>query len=125
MKGNSEKCHLLLSSKQQIPLTVKDSEVLSSNHEKLLGITIDNDLNFSEHVTNLCKKVNSKISALARVSPCMAISKARIVMKAFVSSQFSYCLLVWMNHSRTLNTQINRLHEKSLRIVYKDKITSF
>ena len=125
MKGNADKCHLLLSSNQQISVTIKDSEIISSNHEKLLGITIDNDLNFNKHVTNLCKKANSKISALARVSPYMTINKARMVMKAFVSSQFSYCPLVWMNHSRTLNSRINRLHERSLRIVYKDKNSSF
>ena len=26
-----------------------------------------------------------------------------------------------MNHSRTLNNKINRIHEKSLRVVYNDK----
>ena len=34
-------------------------------------------------------------------------------------------LLVWMNHSRTLNSRRNRLHERSLCIVYKDKKSSF
>ena len=125
MKGNADKCHLLLSSNQQISLTVKDSKIESSKHVKLLGITLDNDLNFTKHVTSLCKKANSKISALGRVAPYMSINKARMIMKAFVSSQFSYCPLVWMNHSRILNSRINRLHERSLRIVYKDKKSNF
>ena len=41
------------------------------------------------------------------------------------SSQFSYCLLVWMFHSRTLNNKINRLHERCLRIVYNDKKSTY
>ena len=46
-------------------------------------------------------------------------------MNAFFRSQFSYCPLVWMCHSRTLNDKINRLHERCLRIVYNDKLSSF
>ena len=42
-------------------------------------------------------------------------------MKAFIESQFNYCPLVWMFHNRTLNNKINRLHERALRIVYKDE----
>ena len=42
-------------------------------------------------------------------------------MNAFIISQFSCCPLVWMFHSRTLNNQINKTHEKALRIAYKDQ----
>ena len=34
-------------------------------------------------------------------------------------SQFSYC------HSRRINNQINKLHERALRLVYNDKSSSF
>ena len=47
--------------------------------------------------------------------------KRRILMNAFIISQFSYSPLVWMFHSRTLNNRINKTHEKALRIVYKDQ----
>ena len=46
-------------------------------------------------------------------------------MKAFVTSQFGYCPLVWMFHSRAINNRINKLHEMSLRIVYKDRNSTF
>ena len=42
-------------------------------------------------------------------------------MNAFITSQFSYCPLVWMSHSRTMNNRINKIHEKTLRLVYKDE----
>ena len=40
-------------------------------------------------------------------------------------SQFSYCPLVWMCHSRTINNKINHLHERCLLVIYNDKISSF
>ena len=46
-------------------------------------------------------------------------------MKAFIESQFGYCPLVWMYHSRTLNNRINRLHERALRLVYTDPSLTF
>ena len=46
-------------------------------------------------------------------------------MKTFIESQFNYCPLVWMFHNRTINNKINRLHERALRLVYKDEKLSF
>ena len=91
----------------------------------LLGITIDHKLTFNEHVENLCIKANQKLHALARISNYMSQDKLRIIMKAFVTSQFGYCPLVWMFHSRKLNNRINTIQERALRLVYKDKISNF
>ena len=55
----------------------------------------------------------------------MSANKKRLVLKAFISSQFSYCPFTWMNHSRTLNNKINRIHERSLRVVCNDKNFTF
>ena len=46
-------------------------------------------------------------------------------MNAFFKSQFSYCPLVWMCHSRSNNSKINRLNERWLRIIYTDKQSLF
>ena len=46
-------------------------------------------------------------------------------MKMFVESQFNYCPLIWMFHSRRLNNKINNVHEKALRIAYYDYKSTF
>ena len=43
----------------------------------------------------------------------------------FFTSQFSYCPLGWMYHSRTNNNKMKRLHDRCLRVVYNDKQSSF
>ena len=45
-------------------------------------------------------------------------------MNAFFTSQFSYCPLIWMCHSRSNNRKINMLHERCLRLIYNDKQSS-
>ena len=55
----------------------------------------------------------------------MSLNKRKMLLRAFIESQSSYCPLIWMFHSRTLNNKINRLHEKALRIVYGDNKSKF
>ena len=104
---------------------VDNFAVQNSNCEKLLGIKIDNMLTFHDHVSELCTKASQKLHALSRVSQYMNIDQRKLVMRAFISSQFGYCPLVWMFHSRKLNNRINKIHERSLRIVYDDEVSSF
>ena len=73
----------------------------------------------------MCKKAIQKIYALARIVPFMDLKQRRNIMKAFVESQFGYCLLIWMFHSRGLNNKINRIYEGALRITYDDKSSIF
>ena len=99
--------------------------IKNSKSVKLLGIKLDNKLTFNEHVNTLCTKASQKIHALARVSNYMSLKQRRSIMYAFISSHFGYCPLVWMFHSRLLNNRINKIHERALRIVYKDNVSSF
>ena len=55
----------------------------------------------------------------------MDLTKRHILMNSFFSSQFSYCPLIWMCHSRTVNSKISKTHERCLRIVYNDNKSSF
>ena len=41
-------------------------------------------------------------------------------MEAFIISQFSYCPLMWMFHSRNIENRVNKTHERALRLVYDD-----
>ena len=125
-KLNADKCNLIISKQNRgIFINIVDEIIECSSTVKLLGITIDNKLNFGEHVTKICKKVSQKLHALARISNYMSQEKLRVIMKAFIESQFGYCPLVWMFYSRTLNNRINMLHERALRLVYKDTHLTF
>ena len=55
----------------------------------------------------------------------MNIQKRRTIMKSFVTSQFSYCPLIWMFRSRRLNNKINSIHERALRTTYQDNASTF
>ena len=93
--------------------------------QKTLGIKIGSHLNFKEHIESLCKKTSQKINALSRLASSIKFEHRRLIMNSFIICHFSYYPVVWMFHSRKLNDHINRLHERALRVVYKDFDSSF
>ena len=117
--ANVGKCHLLTSSKTPVDIHISNTEILNEESVKLLGVNLEGRLNFDIHVNTLLKKGSKKYHALARVCKYMNKKKRRILMNAFITSQFSYSPLVWMSHSRTMNNRINKIHKKTLRLVYK------
>ena len=125
MKSNDDKCHLIVANHVDVSVRLNSETTEGEDSVELLGIHIDNKLTFNQHVTNLCKKGNQKLHALARISKLLSQDKLKLIMKTFIESQFNYCPLIWMFHSRTLNTKINKLHERALRIVYKDDNLTF
>ena len=63
MKGNTGKCHLLLSKDESSKIHIGDSIIKSSTCEKILGIKIDLKLHFNDHIQDLCNKANRKLGA--------------------------------------------------------------
>ena len=125
MKANLRKFHILVSNKKTEKVKINDVVLTSSVQEKLLGITLDSEFKFEKHITDISNKASQKIHVLPRITSCMSVNKRRLLMKTLVESQFNYCPLIWMFHSRHLNNKINNVHEKALRIVYSDCKSTF
>ena len=124
-KANPDKCHLILSTDKPFSVNIDNELIKNSNNKKLLGINLNNRLAFDTHVANTCNRVSKKLHALARFSQYMNIHKRRMTMKASIASEFGYCPLVRMFHSRKLDSRENKLNERALRIVYQDYASYF
>ena len=65
------------------------------------------------------------MKAQARATPYMNIEKINLLMNSFFNTQFQYCPLIWMLHSRCNNNKIKHLHERYLRLMYCTKASSY
>ena len=112
---NVEKSNLIVATKENLELEVSCCSIRIEDSVKLFGIHINNKLNFDYHVNQLCKKASKKLHALARIAKYMDTNKQRMLMKVFVSSEFSYCPLTWMFHSRKMQHRINSIQKRTLK----------
>ena len=125
MKLNDDKCHLIVAKQDNISINLGNEYIEAEDSVDLLGIKLDKSINFNEHVSGFIRKGNQKLHALARISKYQNRHKLKIIMKTFIQSQFNYCSLTWMFHSRILNNKINKLHERALRLVYINENLTF
>ena len=81
-------------------------------------------------MSNLCakktkKKTSKKLNALLRVAYQLDFNQRKLVLYAFITSQFSCALVLWLFHSCKQNHPLNCIHVRALRVVCKDHKSSF
>ena len=72
MKGNEDNCHVLIGTKEKVYVNIGTTKITNSTCKKLLGIKIDSNLNFENHIGSICKKDRAKLNALTRIANHMS-----------------------------------------------------
>ena len=118
-------------------LLLKEAVVRRCSVEKLfLGISLNSQKNTCVGLGNRCFPVNFVkflrihfsylfLITLSKVLSFMSSEKRRILINSFMKSLFNYCPLFWIFHSCTINSKINHLHKRCLRLIYNDNTSSF
>ena len=75
---------------------------------------------FTEHLNTVCKKANLKLHALNRISRFLSPEQHVLIINAYIKSLFNYCQLVWMFCYRGIMHKMNKVHERSLRLLLKN-----
>ena len=85
IKTNPDKCHLLINTDENVALKIRNRTLTNSFNQKLLGIY---KFDFDEHITSLSRKTSQKLYDLASVVHYMNLAQSRLIMNAFIFSQF-------------------------------------
>ena len=83
---------------ENVALKIKNKTITNSSNQKLLSILFNNKFDFDEAVTSLCRRATQKLNALGRAADYMNLPQRRLIMNAFIFSQFGYCPLVRVFH---------------------------
>ena len=100
MIANTSKFHAIISSNTNtkvvdIPIKIKDRIIKSESIVKLLGLKIDNQLNFEHHISDICRKSASQLNVLQRLKAFVGYEERKVLINSFIYSNFNYCPLVW------------------------------
>ena len=74
---------------------VDGQELQQENHIKLLGLTIDEKLNFHDHIAGLCRKISRQISVFNRFKRLIPLDAKVRLYDSFILSHLNYCSMVW------------------------------
>mgnify|MGYP001792265277 CR=1 FL=1 len=124
---NPDKCYYMTFGikKDNENLKIEDLTISNVNEVKVLGVVIDNQLSFTPHIKRICSNANQKLNALFRVSKQMTNEQLNLLVNAFIKSHFNYCPLIWMLCSHHSMNKINKIQERTLRLLYNSYDTTF
>ena len=74
MKVNPDKCHFLSSLDMNTKISASSFDIENTHSQKLLGVAIDRELNFHDHVFNPCKNASGKTSFMTNFFPFMLLN---------------------------------------------------
>ena len=129
MQANPAKfqCILLKGNKDgsDFKVSIRGQDVDFSRSITALGICIDENLTFDNHVNNICLKASRQIGALQRLTGLFDLPSRRAIYTSFIVSNFNYCPLVWFFTSRASIMKMQKLQERVLRFVLKDSVSDY
>ena len=84
---------------------------------KYLGITLDENLNFSEHLVETAKKISSRIGVLGRVRKFLPIKYRVMLYNALILPFFDYASTAWSNTLAKHTDPLVSLHGRAARLI--------
>ena len=131
MKANYDKFQTMSLCPNRLPdpfndtLTVSDIVIKREKVVKLLGVKIDDKLNFDTHIRYICCRAAKQISALGRLHKILSVQQKRLVYQSFIVSNFNYCPLILHFCNKTSLLKLEKLQERALRMLCNDSTSSY
>jgi hypothetical protein len=95
-----------------------NSVIQSSQSVSVLGVTIDDQLNFTTHINVICRKAAQQLNVLKRLSSLLDFESRMLIFKSFILSNFNYCPLVWHFCGCTNMKKLERIQYRALKFVF-------
>ena len=120
MKANPDKFQTIAVGKrtkdENITFNLDDNIIKCEEHVKRFGVTIDFQLTFDLHISNVCKKASRQLNVLKRIGRNLCRFGKLNVNYSFIMSNFNYCPLVWHFCEEVKTKKIETNSGKSLKI---------
>lgn len=100
-----------------IQIFLNDIQLSTVSNEKVLGVQIDNNLSWREHVSKVAKKMSTNIWLLSKIKCYLSLEHRLIYYKSYIQPHLDYANIVWGNTAKTNLMQIERLQKRACRII--------
>ena len=108
------------------PVLICEGTVIPIQDEmELLGITIHNKLSFKGQIRKICRKVSQQVADLNHLKKILPFELRIHVHHAFIAPHFNYCSESWHHCGRRGSGKLEKVSERALRFVTRDKSTTY
>ena len=123
MQANPSKFQAIaIGKKSQVldEIKIGNTSIKCEKQVKLLGVNIDFELKFNDHISEICKKGARQLNALKRIGKHLNRLCKLSIYYSFIMSNFNFCSLAWHFCSEKNTVKIEKIQERALRFIYSD-----
>ena len=103
--------------KSTLNISINDCTVKFTNTFNLLGVIIDNNLSWKDHIIHISKKLSSKIGLIKRLYHILPRSVLLKLYEPLFQSNLDYCITVWGHAANKYINLLQRLQNRLARVV--------
>ena len=110
---------------QILNITTKTGENLQQNrcyNYKLLGVILDEELNFNDHIDMLCKKLSKRIGLLRSIRHYLPLKERIQFYNAIIKPVLMFGGLIWSSTSKENLRRVFKLQKRAARVILDTKI---
>ena len=104
-------------------LYMKTETIEQVSHHKILGVTIDHNLDWHNHISTLCKRISQKVYQLSKIKHFLDLPSRKIFFQAHIQSSVDYASTLWDSASANAFKHLHSLYRRALKLVLLKKTT--
>ena len=102
-----------------IDIRLNHMKICQTNELKILGVYIDNKLNFKTHVDKLRSKIRKFLPIFFKFRKFMSLDNLFKIYFANIYSLMTYCILVYATGNKSNFDKLSSLHRRILKIIFR------
>ncbi len=89
--------------------------------DKILGIHVDENLQWNTHFKNICKKVSSYLWLLSKIRQFLSVQHRTLFYKAYIQPHFGYCNVIWGKSSNLNISKVAKLQRRACKLILAEQ----
>ena len=110
---------------EDLTISINNVDIKPKNSVKLLVVTLDNNLNFKNHISSICKSTKWQLNVLTRLKDFLGFKERKILFESFLYSSFNYFPLVWHFCNQKSSQKVESLHKRAPHFLQIDYTSSY
>ena len=107
----------LVPDQPQFEVCLNGTRVDEVSSHKLLGVIIDTNLNFNDHIDNLCKKLSKRIGLLRHICKYLKKEQREIYYNGVVKPVLMYGSTIWSNSNKENMPRLFKIQKRAARSI--------
>lgn len=103
------------------PITIEGNQINRCKHVKYLGMELDENLTYTQHISTLCNKVCRILGPLNSIKHLIPYKIRKSVYQAIVLPHFTYGISLWSTTSSTQLCRVKKVLNRTCRQVLSVK----